>query len=565
MKTRSLLTLIGSALLPVAQAQLIEVDVAELKPTFGDTAFGAPSSRGNDGIDGTVNTGNWTHANYPTSAVPYPGEAEVAPNPYWQVELGGNFDLTRIQLVDRVDCCDPHRLNGSTITLFDGLGAVVGDLIVVDGLTVNNPAGTAVLDFDNGGAGWAGVATIRIDGAPTNQYFQFSEFRAFSMQPKPPNNAALGAPVTSSDATWGGQGPEMLTDGNLATQSHPLSDFGTLGFTYSIDLGQSYNLEEIILFNRTDGCCPERLSNYRVSLHVDDGSGLPGDVVWTTDVRTDGSNSGSSGRDQLTADLNADGTFAGRHITIENLSDAAYNPQIAEVQALTLDELPEPLENFALGAVAGYFNATGDPVGSWASLPASNVTDGIRTTVSHPLDQVSNDFYLEIDLGETVTAGSVVVAGRLDPCCQDRLEDARLELLDEGLNIVFTQEMTGQVTTAQTYEIPGGVGARFVRIINANGAGYGPQVAEVEVYGSSGPVDLLAEIVSVEPATGNVTLSFSSSAGKTYAIFASSTLKNGEWEEVMDNVLSQGEVTTVEVTDFTGVGLPARFYRVGAE
>jgi hypothetical protein len=552
-------------MLPVAQAQLIEVNVAEFKPTFGDTAFGAPSSRGNDGIDGTSDTGNWTHANYPASAVPYPGEIEVAPNPYWQVDLNGNFDLTRIQLVDRVDCCDPHRLNGSTITLFNELGAVVGELIVVDGLTANNPAATAVLDFDNDGAGWAGVAKIRIDGTQTNQYFQFSEFRAFSMQPTPPNNAALGAPVTSSDATWGGQGPEMLTDGNLATQSHPLTEFGTLGFTYSIDLGQNYNLEEIVLFNRSDGCCPERLSNYRVSLHNDDGDGLPGDVVWTTDVRTDGSNSGSNGRDSLTADLDADGTFRGQHIIIENLSDAAYNPQIAEVQALTFDELPELPENFALGAVAGFFNAAGDPVASWGDLPVSNVTDGFRTTVSHPLDQVSNDFYLEIDLGGMVAAGSVVVAGRLDPCCQDRLEDARLELLDEGLNVVFTREMTGQVTAAQTYEIPGGVSARYVRVINVNGAGYGPQVAEVEVYGSSGPVELLTEILSVAPSTGNVTLSFKSSPGRTYAIYASSTLLNDGWEEVVDNVLSQGKVTTIELTDFNGIGLPTRYYRVGAE
>ena len=35
--------------------------------------------------------------------------------------------------------------------------------------------------------------------------------------------------------------------------------------------------------------------------------------------------------------------------TIENLSDAAYNPQIAEVEALTNDPIPEPPTNFALG------------------------------------------------------------------------------------------------------------------------------------------------------------------------------------------------------------------------
>ena len=45
------------------------IDVADGKPTFGDVAFGAPTSRGNDGI---AADGNWTHADFPTSATPYP-------------------------------------------------------------------------------------------------------------------------------------------------------------------------------------------------------------------------------------------------------------------------------------------------------------------------------------------------------------------------------------------------------------------------------------------------------------------------------------------------------------
>ena len=70
MKIIQTVTLVCSAIFPIAQAQLIEVNVAELKPSFGDTAFGAPTSRGNDGIDGTVNPAHWTHADYPASALP---------------------------------------------------------------------------------------------------------------------------------------------------------------------------------------------------------------------------------------------------------------------------------------------------------------------------------------------------------------------------------------------------------------------------------------------------------------------------------------------------------------
>ena len=553
------------AIRPAVHAQLVETNIAKGKATFGDVAFNAPTSRGVDGIDGTVDPGNWTHADYPNSAVPYPGEVDVAPNPYWEVDLGSAYDLTKIQLVDRVDCCDPHRLNGSTITLFDEAGSPIGSSILVDGLATNNPAETAVMDFNNAGAGWTGVARIRIDGLASNQYFQFSEFRAFSMQPAALPNAALGATVTTSGPTWPNQGAEKITDGDLTTQSHPQAELGTLGFTYSIDLGKEYQLEEILIHNRADGCCPERLSNYRVSLHDDDGSGLPGALVWTADVRTDGSNSGSNGIDRLTPDLDADGVFKGRHIMVENLSDDPYSPQIAELEALTLDEIPVPRVNLALGAVAGYFDAGGVGVPTWNGLPASNVTDGSKGSISHPLDEISDGYYLEIDLGSMQSVGTVEVTGRLDACCVDRLEDAKLELLDDGKNVVFSQIMSGQVTTTQVFEAPGGATAQFVRITNANGASYGPQIADVMVYAPSGDQQLIVELESALPSSGMVTLTFNSASGATYLISASSSLEDGSWAEIIDSVASQGELTSITITDTAGIGQPRRFYRVERE
>ena len=80
------------------------VDVAAGKPTFGDVAFNSPTSRGNDGISGGT---NYTHADYPTSATPYPGGAVNAPNPYWEVDLSGSYNLESVVITDRANCCDP--------------------------------------------------------------------------------------------------------------------------------------------------------------------------------------------------------------------------------------------------------------------------------------------------------------------------------------------------------------------------------------------------------------------------------------------------------------------------
>ena len=341
MKTTTLLCLALSPIL--TNAQLVSTNVALFKPTAGDSAFGAPTARGNDGTDGAGDAGNWTHADYPTSAVPYPGEFDLAPNPFWQVDLQGSFDLTRIEIVDRVGCCDPNRLNVSTITLFDDTMTQVGDPVLVDDLFPASFADEATLTFDNNTLGWSNVAHIRVDGDEFNQYFQFSEFRAFSDQQPGLPNAALGREVTASAATWGGQPPANITDGDFNTQSHPLADFDTLGFTYTVDLDQTYNLETLLIYNRRQAnCCPERLTNYRVSLHDDDGTGAPGAPLWKADIRTDFSDSGVGGIDTLTADLDPAGTFAGQFIVVENLSDDPYNPQIAEIEALTRDAVIPP-------------------------------------------------------------------------------------------------------------------------------------------------------------------------------------------------------------------------------
>ena len=70
-----------------------------------------------------------------------------------------------------------------------------------------------------------------------------------------------------------------------------------------------------------DGCCPERLSNFTVSILADD-DGQPGAVLWSADIRTDGSNSGVGGRDVVRGDLDPDGILAGRWIRVQSRPDS---------------------------------------------------------------------------------------------------------------------------------------------------------------------------------------------------------------------------------------------------
>ena len=322
----------GSCLIaaPIGQAAVTfsnptVTNVALNKPTFGDTAFGAPTARGNDGITGAAAAGNWTHADYPNSAVPYPGEVANAPNPYWEVDLGGSFTIDQIVLSDRNGCCTPNRLNGSTITLFDSGGGIVGTESIL-GLPDSNPGASTTATFNTT---YANVARARIDGA--SNFFQFSEFEAFSL---------ISAPL-----------------------------------------------------------------------------------------------------------------------------------------------------NWAAGASVGYFDGTGSAVGTWAGLPASNVTDGNFNTISHTLSPSSAGYYARIDLGQEILIDNISLTGRLDSaCCDDRLQDYTLEFRDAGGNLIHTMNQAGITKNTETIDVIGSFGgdgpsAQYVDVVNSNGDNYGPQIGELEVFG----------------------------------------------------------------------------------
>ncbi len=144
-------------------------------------------------------------------------------------------------------------------------------------------------------------------------------------------NLALNQPATASSATWPGFPASFINDGSTATFSHPLAATGTSGFHFQIDLGRVYRLERIVLRNREDGCCPERLSQFGIELYAD-AEGEPGTLNWSSTIRPDGSHSGVGGMDTVTAAAHPTGTFAGRFVRVVNRSGAAYNPQLSEIE-----------------------------------------------------------------------------------------------------------------------------------------------------------------------------------------------------------------------------------------
>lgn len=161
-----------------------------------------------------------------------------------------------------------------------------------------------------------------------------------------PANIALGKPVSVDFATWPGQPSTIITDGNFNNVVHPSGPGGNpnvptpLGTFFEIDLDSTFILDSIRITGRADGCCPERLTRYRVQV-LDAAR----DPVWTGDFRMDGSNPGVGGADTITAAMGS-GVFAGQYIRIINNGGGNYSPQIAEVEAFGV---PEPATCWLMG------------------------------------------------------------------------------------------------------------------------------------------------------------------------------------------------------------------------
>src|SRR3954462_3083269 len=139
-------------------------------------------------------------------------------------------------------------------------------------------------------------------------------------------NVAMDGIAAANQTVYAGQSPTWLVDGTKAPGNvvHGQASL-TPGFAFTIDLQKDYSVSDIKVYPRQDVCCPDRLSNFRVSLHADDGSGGMGAEVWGIDQFTDGLNPGTG--PGKVVDIPLPEAKVGRWIEIRSLATAV--PQYA--------------------------------------------------------------------------------------------------------------------------------------------------------------------------------------------------------------------------------------------
>lgn len=262
---------------------------------------------------------------------------------FW-IDLGKSQTIDHLNLWPRQDGFVPERFSNIRVSVHadDGTGNLGAENwhadLFTDGSHPASTPGTVVVVRANQGVGtlsgrWVKLTALSV---PVPDYWlQLDEVEVFA---EGPLNVALGAAVTASSPIYPGFTADNLVNGDRGSRSDQVVHGDVSpdsGFHYDINLGAVATIERIKIIARQDGCCPERLSNYRVSVHKDVG-GTIGDPVWSADMHTDGSNAGSGpgALDVLTSDLDPAGTFVGQWIRIESLDDPVpnYALQMNEVE-----------------------------------------------------------------------------------------------------------------------------------------------------------------------------------------------------------------------------------------
>ncbi|MCW5558334.1 MAG: discoidin domain-containing protein, partial [Verrucomicrobiae bacterium] len=216
---------------------------------------------------------------------------------------------------------------------------------------------------------------------------------------------------------YGGASIEKLNDTDTTSVFHGDTD-DSPGFYYALDLGKDQAVTELRIFPRQDGCCPDRLSNFRVSVQTENGT-----EVWGETLYADGTNPGSSPGTLVTIPLPTPQT--GRWVKIEALDNPPgdYALQMTELQVFA--EVPASEVNRAQGKLA----VANQPL--YSGQNAAMLLDGNRRSPVHGAAVLSPGFAYTINLGSSVTLSRLVIWARQDGAEPERLSNYRVSILKD--------------------------------------------------------------------------------------------------------------------------------------
>ncbi|MBU2951462.1 discoidin domain-containing protein [Tamlana agarivorans] len=193
---------------------------------------------------------------------------ETEDNAWWDLVLDSESSIEEIVIHNRTDCCE-DRLSDFIVFMWDEAG----------NRTLRKFYTTAPdssLSINVGGlAGYR----IRIKSNLAATALSLAEVEVYGTR-----NLALNGIATQSSTANGGAASRAI-DGNTngawsaGSVTHTSAEDGAW---WALDLGADYNIGEIKIYNRTDACCTERLSNFTMFMWDSNGNRTIRKVINTT-------------------------------------------------------------------------------------------------------------------------------------------------------------------------------------------------------------------------------------------------------------------------------------------
>gem|GEM_PF-1261023 len=218
--------------------------------------------------DGNFSAGSLSHSDFDSQ-------------PWWQVDLGARFTISRVDVFNREDCCASSLQDFYVLVSEQPFGN--SSLAAL----LSNPGVTAVQVSGIGGrpsevAVNATGRYVRVQ-LPSVEYLQLAEVEVLGVlaesggpdlpptpNPVPNQTSNLAPRSTVSQSSTLDLGLDFSADnaidgvrgGSFPTHAIAHTDIQSEPW-YEIDLGQSYDLSQIVIFNRED-CCAEALRDFHV-------------------------------------------------------------------------------------------------------------------------------------------------------------------------------------------------------------------------------------------------------------------------------------------------------------
>lgn len=190
--------------------------------------------------DGDFSNGSVTHT-----------ESEY--QPWWQVDLQASQSIGEVVIYNRTDCCSERLSDFDLQVSNDGLNwqsfAYPGSASAQVTIAVNRTARFVRVQLNGSNAlSLAEVQVLSGDG-----------------------NLARSMPASQSSTSAGGlaqRGVDGNTDGtyNNGSVTHTGTEYQPW---WQVDLQSSQSIGEVVIYNRTDDCCTERLSDFTVQVSMD--------------------------------------------------------------------------------------------------------------------------------------------------------------------------------------------------------------------------------------------------------------------------------------------------------